>query len=56
MKITQKLLKDSPFCLIPSQGSTGTYTFSKTPGRDSEDRWSLDRVTDEKASKDALPI
>ena len=27
-----------------SPGSTGTYTSSKTPGRDMEDRWSLDRV------------
>ena len=33
-----------PSILQPSPGSSGTYMSSKTPGRDLEDRWSLDRV------------
>ena len=45
MKLSQKLLKYDPYHMTPSPGSSGIYTSSKTPGRDLEDRWSLDRVS-----------
>ena len=46
MKLSQKLLKDDPFNLTPLPGSSGASISSKTPGRDLEDGWSLDRVPD----------
>ena len=46
MKLSQKLLKDDPYHMTPPPGSSGTSTSSKTPGRDLEDRWSLDKVSD----------
>ena len=46
MKLSDKLLKEDPYHLTPPPGSSGTSTSSKTPGRDLEDRWSLDRVCD----------
>ena len=46
MKLTQKLLKYDPYHMKPPPGSSGTSTSLKTPGRDLEDRWSLDRVCD----------
>ena len=46
MKLTDKLLRDDPCHLTPLPGSSGTSMSSKTPGRDLEDRWSLDRVSD----------
>jgi len=46
MKLSQKLLKYDPYHMTPPPGSSGTSTSSKTPGRDLEDRWSLDRVCD----------
>ena len=45
-KLSQKLLKYDPYHMTPPPGSSGTSTSSKTPGRDLEDRWSLDRVSD----------
>ena len=44
MKLTQKLLKYDPYHMTPPPGSSETSTTSKTPGRDLEDKWSLDRV------------
>ena len=46
MKFSDKLLKDDPYHLTPPPGLSGTSMSSKTPGRDLEDRWSLDRVSD----------
>ena len=46
MKLSQKLLNDDPYHMTPPPGSSGTSTSSKTPGRDLQDRWSLDRVSD----------
>ena len=43
IKISHKLHKDIPIHLTPCLCSSGT---SKTPGKDMEDRWSLDRVPD----------
>ena len=45
MKLSDKLLKDYPYHLTPIPGSSGTSMSSKTPGRDLEDRWSLDIVS-----------
>ena len=45
-KLLQKLPKDAFSYLTPSPGSSGTSMSSKTPGRDLEDRWSLDWVSD----------
>ena len=41
-----ELLKDDPYHLTPPPGSSGTSMSSKTPGRDLEDGWSLDGVSD----------
>jgi len=46
MKLSQKLLKYDTYHLKPTPGSSGTAMSLKTPGRDFEDRWSLDRVPD----------
>ena len=46
MKLSQKLLNDDPYYITPPPCSSGTSTSIKTPGRDLEDRWSLDRVCD----------
>ena len=46
MKLSQKLLNDDPYHMTPPPCSSRTSTSSKTPGRDLEDRWSLDRVCD----------
>ena len=46
MKLSQKLLKDDPYHLTPPQGSSGTTMSCKNPGRELEDRWGLDRVSD----------
>ena len=45
MKLTQKLLKYDTYHMKPPPVSSGTFMSSKTPGGDSEDRWSLDRVS-----------
>ena len=45
MKLSGKPLLDVLFHLRPSPGASGTSTSSKTPGRDLEDRWSLDRLS-----------
>ena len=44
MKLSQKLLKGDPYHLTPTPGSSGPSIFPMTPGRDLEDRWSLDKV------------
>jgi len=44
MKLSQTLLMDVPSHLTPSPGPSGMSMSSKTPGRDLEDRWSLDMV------------
>ena len=46
MKLSQKLLKDDPYHLTPTPGSSGTSMSTKTPIRDLGDSWSLDRVFD----------
>ena len=46
VKISGKLLYDCLSHPGPSPGASGTSMSSKTPGRDLEDRWSLDRVPD----------
>ena len=46
MKLSEKLPMDVLSALTPSQAPSRTSTFSKTPGRDLEDRWSLDEVPD----------
>jgi len=46
IKLSEKLLKYDPYHMTPPPGSSGTSMSSKTPGRDLEDRWSLDRVCD----------
>ena len=46
MKLSGKLLYDVLIHLRPSPGASGTSMSSKTPGRDLEDRWSLDRLPD----------
>ena len=38
--------QDAPIGLTPSQGPSGTSMSTKTPGRDFEDRWSLDMDPD----------
>ena len=43
MKISLKLHRNSPIHLTPSLGPSMS---SKTPGRDMEDAWRLDRVPD----------
>ena len=45
--ILMKLLKDDPYQLKPPPGSSENPIFFKTPGRNLEDKWSLDRVPDE---------
>ena len=44
MKLSGKLLYDVLFDLRPSPGASGTSISTKTPGRDLEDRWSLDKL------------
>ena len=46
MKISLKLHRNSPIHLTPYLGPSETSMSSKTPGRDMEDAWSLDRVPD----------
>ena len=46
MKLSVKLLMDITSTLTPSQAPSRTSISSKTPGRDLEDRWSLDEVPD----------
>ena len=46
MKKSQKLPKNAPSDLTPSPISSGTSMSSITPGRDLENRWSLDWVHD----------
>ena len=48
MKLSQKLLKDDPYHLTPPQDSSGTSMSSMTPGKDLEERWKLDKVSDVK--------
>ena len=50
MKLSGNLFYDVLFHLRPSPGASGTSTSSKTPGRDLEDRWSLDRLSDVQSS------
>ena len=44
MKLSQKLLMDVSSHLKPYPGPSGMSMTSKTPGRDLEERWSLDMV------------
>ena len=44
MKLSQKLLKGDPYHLTPPPVSSGISMSFKTPGKDLEDRWSLDMV------------
>ena len=46
MKLSQKLQMDVSSYLAPSPGPSGMSMSSKTPGRDLEDRGSLDMVPD----------
>ena len=46
MKLSQTLLMDVPSHLTPYPGPYGTSMSSLTPGRDKEDRKSLDMVAD----------
>ena len=46
MKLSQKLLKDDPYHLTQTADSSGTSMSSKTPGKDLEERGSLDKVSD----------
>ena len=46
MKLSQMPLMDVTSSLTPSPGQSGMSMSSKTPGRDLEDRWSLDMVSD----------
>ena len=45
-KFSQKLLKEDPYHLTSTPGSSGTIMSFKTPRRDLEDRCSFDRVHD----------
>ena len=46
MKLSVKLPWDILSTMTPSPAPSRTSTSSKTPGRDFEDRWSLDEVPD----------
>ena len=46
MKLSVKLPWDILGTLTPSLASSITSLSSKTPGRDLEDRWSLDKLPD----------
>ena len=46
MKLSVKLPWGILSTLTPSPAPSGTFLSSKTPGRDLEDRWSLDEVLD----------
>ena len=46
MILSVKLLMDIMSTLTSSQPPSRTSMSSKTPGRDLEDRWSLDKVPD----------
>ena len=46
MKLSIKLPMDIMSTLTSSPAPSRTSTSSKTPGRDLEDRWSLDEVPD----------
>ena len=49
MKLSGKLHRGCPSPLTPFPTLSGTSMSSKIPGRDLEDRWSLDRVPDVKS-------
>ena len=42
MKLSVKLPRNIMSTLTPSPDPSGTFLSSKTPGRDLEDRWSLE--------------
>ena len=44
MKVSVKFSRDILSTLAPSPAPSGTSLPSKTPGRDLEDRWSLDKL------------
>ena len=46
MKLSGKLPRDIMSTQMPSPAPSRTSLSSKTPGRDFEDRWSLDEVPD----------
>ena len=46
MKLSGKFPMDILITMTPSLAPSRTSTSSKTPGRDLEDRWSLDEVLD----------
>ena len=46
MKLSVMLPRDIMSTLTPSPALSSTFMSSKTPGRDLEDRWSLDEVPD----------
>ena len=47
MKFSVLLFRDIMSILTPSQAPTRTFMSSKTPGRDLDDRCSLDKVPDD---------
>ena len=47
MKVSVKLSRDILSNLTPSPTLSGTYLPSEAPGRDLEDRWTLDKLPDD---------
>ena len=46
MKLSVKLPWGFLSTLTPTPAPSGTFLSFKTPGRDMEDRWSLDKLSD----------